>query len=140
MTTETETRTKLALEIENGLAHCSGGDEVYSHWTRRLKYTEGVQYLADKAGAFWLIDVVASYQGAQKVRQNERLQEFQLWELKVTHRVDDAGVVRHEGVVTCREDSDQPAVITQKIEYTDFPLESIKLYVENGVLLLPSEH
>lgn len=130
--TPEETRAKLACEIENGLRHFSGGDQIYQHWLPCLKYTEGVKYLADKAGAHWLVDVVASYQPEPQVRDNERLQEFQLWQLHVESD--------RSCTITCREDSDEPAIVTQVIPHTDFPLQSIKLYVENGVLLLPSEH
>jgi hypothetical protein len=130
--TDTEARAKLAAELELGLAHCTGGDEIYRHWLG-VQYTEGVQYLAEKANAFWLIDAIASYQPSPRVRKSERLQEFQFWELKVN-------LAEHTSVLTCREDSDEKPVITQRIEYTDFPLASIKLYVEDRVILLPSEH
>lgn len=128
-----ETRAKLAIEIEDGLLHFTGGDVLYQHWLRCLRYTEGVKYLADKAGAHWLIDVVASYQPDKRVRLNQRLQEFQLWILRRSD-VDDSCTV------ACFEDSSEPPVLSQNIPYTDFPLREIKLYVENGVLLLPSEH
>jgi hypothetical protein len=113
-----------------------GGDEKYAHWLRRLVYSEGVYYMAERAGAHWLIDIVASYQMHKKVKNNKRLQEFQLWELKV--KTDKNG--GKSAVVTLREDTGEPVVIRQKIEYTDFPLDYIKLYVEGGTLLLPSEH
>ena len=60
MTTELEARHAKATELQQSISHCNGGDEQYAHWTRSLKFTQGVQYLAEKAGAFWLIDVVAS--------------------------------------------------------------------------------
>lgn len=112
-----------------------GGDEKYAHWLRRLVFTEGVHYMANRAGAFWLIDIIASYQIHKKVKSNKRLQEFQLWELKV--KTDKDG--RKSAVVTLREDTGEPVVIRQKIEYTDFPLDYIKLYVEGDTLMLPSE-
>jgi hypothetical protein len=106
-----------------------GGGDQFRHITGLL-YTEGVQHLAEEAGAYWLIDAIASYQG-ERVLRAPRLREFQLWELEVKDQ---------KGVLTCREDSDLEPVIRQEIEYTDFPLPEIKLYVEGGVLLLPSEH
>lgn len=51
---------------------------------------------------------------------------------------------RFGGVVECREDTDSPALVSQAMEYTDFPLPDMKLYVEGSdgdlCLLLPSEH
>ena len=131
--TETATREAKAAELEAGLAAHYCSDNYYAHWTRRLKYTDGVKYLAEKAGAYWLIDAIASYQGQKRLR-TERLQEFQLWGLKVD--VDHTPMA----VLTCRQDTDYKPVVTQEIEYTDFPLDSIELYVEGGVLLLKSEH
>lgn len=98
-----------------------------------LKYTDGVKYVADKAGAYRLIDAVASHQIDPKIRRNQRLQEFQLWTLKVD-------LAKHSCVLTCQSDSDEPCVVKQVIEYTDFPLAEIRFYVEGGVMLLPSEH
>jgi hypothetical protein len=43
-----------------------------------------------------------------------------------------------------REDSEQPVITSQKLEYTDFPTGEFKLWIEGTgrerVLLLPSEH
>ncbi len=129
-----KSRQEKAAEILAGLAHFTGGDERFSHYLRRMNYTGGIQYLAEAAGAYWLIDAVASHQNSRKIRENQRLQEFQLWELKVA--------ADRSAIVTCREDSgsDDKPIIRQRIEYTDFPLDEIRLYVEGGVLLLPSEH
>ena len=95
---------------------------------KKLKYTDGVKFVAEKYGAYWLIDAIASYQPVK----GTDMTDFQLWELKVDS-------MRSMATLTCRADSDQRASISQKIEYTDFP-ESITLYVEGGVLLLPNEH
>ena len=44
------------------LRHFTGGVTRYRHGlNRRVIYTEGVQFLAEKAGAYGLIDVIASY-------------------------------------------------------------------------------
>ena len=114
------------------LAQFTGSEHFYRHWTRQLIYTDGCQYLSEN-GAAWLIDAIASYQ--PELKKNPRLQEFQLWEMKLNGK---GGCV-----LTCREDTRIEPAVTQNIEYTDFPFD-IKLYVEAGeaglVCLLPSEH
>jgi hypothetical protein len=119
---------------EDNLESFTGTECYYRHFTRKLVYTDGVKYLAEHGEAYWLIDLVASYQNGPAIAKNERLQEFQLWEVKL---------VGKGCVVTCREDSNIPPSITQEIEYTDFPFD-IKFYVEGGeigpVMLLRSEH
>ena len=42
-------------------------------------------------------------------------------------------------VLVCERDSEDVAV-TQKIPFTDFPLELVTIYCQGGVLLLPSEY
>jgi hypothetical protein len=108
------------------LIQFTGTSQYYKHLTGLL-YTDGVKFMAE-AGAYWLIDAIASYQ--HKVMNTPRLREFQLWQLVV---------VNNMAILTCRADSGLPAVVTQYIEYTDFPFD-IDLYVCNNVLLLPSEY
>jgi hypothetical protein len=117
------------MSLEHDLRQFTGSENVYKNFTG-LRYTDGVKYLAEKAGAYWLIDAIGSYQRDKRL-QIERLQEFQLWTLTVKENV---------GLLQCFEDSGVPATLEQEIEFTDFPLPEIKLYVEGGVLLLPSEH
>jgi len=106
------------------LNNFTGTEKYYKHWTGILVYTDGVQYLAKEGGAYWLIDAIASYR---------RREHFQLWELKVNTET-------KEAVLTMREDSDTPVLVKQEIGFTDFPLSKIKLYLIDGVLLLPSEY
>ncbi len=117
---------------ESDLAQFCGSSEFFQHWTKRLIYTGGVQYMAEHGGAYWLIDAVASYQPDQRITSRPDLVDFQLWELAVAQD--------KSAVLTMRGDSGRPAVITQEIPFTDFPLEQIKLYVCNATLMLPSEY
>ena len=114
-----------------------GSSEYFQHWLplwngTKMVYTEGIKHLADAVGAYWLIDAIASHQTDKRLVRSQRLREFQLWELKVKPD--------RSCTLTCRADSNEAPVITQEIEYTDFPLDEITLYVEGDVLLLPSEH
>jgi hypothetical protein len=129
MSEVTEAKTEATTELENALAYFTG-TEAYHRFSplSKLVLTDGVKYLADKTGAYWLMDIIASYQ--QKCMKDEMLRDFQLWTLKVK---DD------EGVVTCERDTDDVA-FQQKIPFTDFPLAEISLYCINGVILLRSEY
>lgn len=106
------------------------GTEGYYKYGHRILLTDGVKYLADEAEAYWLLDAIVSYQNDRRVKSNRMLREIQFWELKVKDG---------RGELTCVEDSGRPPVIRQEVAWTDFPLESVKLYLENGVLMLPSE-
>ena len=90
---------------------------------------EARKFLAEKAGAFWLIDLVASHQTA-RLRQ----EAFQVWLLAVNREKTPMAVA------TCRADTDAPELLRQEIEHTDFPLPSIRLWLVSGVLMLPNEY
>jgi len=104
----------------------TGTENWYQHWLG-FTYTDGVKYLAQQAGAYWLIDAIGSYQKAS-------IKEItiQFWRLTVNED--------KSAVLQMREDSDRPSRVSQKIAYTDFPLKEIELYFSNNVLLLPSEY
>ena len=102
----------------------TGTSRYYPHWFRTIVFTDGIKFVAESVGAFWLIDVVASYQPLKV--------GFQVWTLR-----------KHEEIwrVEC-SDADEKFVLAQDIEYTDFPEELMpfEMYVQNGVLFLPSEY
>lgn len=128
ITETTETTITKAEQITHILNHFTGSNELHRFSPiSSLVITDGVKYLCDKAGSYWLMDIIASYQS--KCKKDPMLAEFQLWKLKVKD---------NKGVVTCERDTDDVA-IKQLIPYTDFPLSEIKLYCENGVISLPSE-
>ena len=101
----------------------TGSEHYYEHWTNFLCYTDGVQYLAERAGSYWLIDAIASY---------KRKEPFQVWRLKVKED--------KSAVLTMQEDSGQPVKVRQDIPFTDFPLSEITLCLIDGILILPSEY
>ncbi len=115
-------------EILAILAQASG-TTVYHRYSKLESFpiiTDGVYFLANAAGCYWLLDVIGSYQ------RNKRLdRHFQVWTLTVNLEAQ-SGVVRGY--------NDNVLIITQEIPYTDFPLSEIKLYLMDGVLLLPSEY
>lgn len=98
-------------------------------------YTDGVKYLADTAGAHWLIDKIATLQIVTlQIVTKIRAESFQAWELRVADG---------SAALSC-EDGNGHVVHRERIDYTDFPLERIALWVEfdgtNRVIMLPSEH
>ena len=122
------------------LRQFTGDLERFRHsLNRRVIYTPGVQYLAEKAGAYWLIDAIASYLGSPQMNQaiaaDDRLTWLQFWWLDVTDNT---------AVLTCRANTGVDPAIRQDIEYTGFPLDHVEVWVgfdgEHWTLYLPSEH
>jgi hypothetical protein len=126
-----------AAQLETDLAHFTG-TETYTNlrypWLRkRFLLTDGVQYLAEKAQAYWLMDAIAAHQINKKVAN----EPFQVWILTVNeHR---------QARLTCN-DGNNTLLTFQKIEYTDFPLSEITLYASQDdylggrVVMLTSEY
>ena len=126
-----------AAELEASLRQFSGTENYYRHWLRRIVYTDGVQYLAEQAGAYWLIDLIASWQLKPKVRR----EEFQVWILKVNRKPPQGKPMAY---ARCCTDTPEPGnanqVCVQGIPYADFPLDEITLWLVKDVLMLPGEY
>lgn len=110
-------------EILNELPNFTGTESYYRHI--KILYTDGVAYICSSCDAFWLLDIVESYQYHPVVSK----EEFQTY--KLTTRPDKTSIV---------EIGDGNRIIfRQEIEYSDFPLETIDYWFENGICYLPSE-
>lgn len=111
------------------LMQFTGSEQWYRHGlVRKVLYTDGVKYVAETAGAYWLVDEIAFGQREAVVAS----EEFQVWTLKVDLAASNA-------VLTC-DDGDDRVVFTKRIEFTDFPLGEIRFYFTDNVILLPSEY
>ncbi|OCK55416.1 DUF6876 family protein [Bradyrhizobium sp. LMTR 3] len=102
------------------------------HWFRHalnpaVTFTDGAKYVADEAGAYWLLDEIALAQiGVPAVRA----EAFQVWILKVDGS---------RATLTCGDGNDA-TVYTKEIPFTDFPAPGITLWFTDKVILLPSEY
>lgn len=141
----TATREELAEELREGMAYASGSDEWFRHGlNRNVLYTQGVKFVAEKAGAYWLIDAIASHYSPRLLRHIQQV-GIHFWTLNVDHSGKPKATLRSPmAKLECREDSGLPAIVLQRIAYTDFPLDKIKVYAQLGpngaCLMLPSEY
>ncbi|MGA8344029.1 MAG: DUF6876 family protein [Candidatus Sulfotelmatobacter sp.] len=121
------TETKKPLD-ESELANFTGSENWYRHWLGKALYTDGMKFVAEHAGAFWLIDEIVLNQ----TRPTVKAEEFQVWVLAVD-------LEKRKGMLRC-EDGNSNTVFTKKIEFTDFPLPEFKVYFTDNTILLPSEY
>lgn len=109
------------------LSNFTGSEEFYRHaLLPRIVYTEGARYVAENAGAYWLLDAIAAHQLERRIAA----EEFQSWKLEVSG--DSASL-------TC-DDGNGNIVATVDIPYTDFPAPGITLWFSNNTIMLPSEY
>lgn len=123
------------------LRQFTGDLERYRHQiARSVIYTPGVQYLAERAGAYWLIDeialAIASGDVAEAGKSDDRVLSLHFWKLEVR---DD-----RSAELTARADDGVPPFVSKVIPWTDFPLDHISVWAgfdgQYWTLYLPSEH
>ena len=97
-------------ELEAALAYYYGSET----WWRnplfpKFTYTDGVKACAEKVGAYWLIDLIMSHQHFKQLKAAP----FQVWTITVADNA--------QAVIECREDTNEPVIAKQEVEYTNFP-------------------
>jgi hypothetical protein len=93
----------------------------------KILATDGVLYVAQEGGAFWLMDAIASHQHTPNVRR----EEFQVWRLNVAP---------DKTAVLTGTDGNENEIARQEIECSDFPDSFVEIWLTDNVLLLPSEY
>jgi hypothetical protein len=126
-----EARLKLAAEIRSGIGQFTGSQKFTRHLCGTI-LTEGAVWLADSAQAWWMMDMVASYQTEAKVKR----EQMQVYKFTINLESGQAEVEISDG--------NKKVLATQKFT-TDFPLASITLWAcENELgghtVMLPSEY
>ncbi|MFT9159469.1 MAG: DUF6876 family protein [Acetobacter sp.] len=102
------------------------GTTHYYRYLMGLVLTDGTHYLASH-GAGWLLDIVASARLVPDVRRVP----FEFWTLRVDKDT-------HRAPVTCTdggEGSEERVLYSQDIDWTNFPLSELKLYVVDDAIL-----
>ena len=103
-------------------------------------YTPGVKHLADRAGAYWLLDDIAIFIGSRDMHEaaeaNSNFREMQFWKLIV--KPDSSAEL------DCEDGNGLSAGLGMTYGFTDFPLDHAEIWAAfNGLhwtLYLPSEH
>lgn len=117
---------RAMLMKQTELNQFTGTNQYFKHTLSGYVYTDGVKYLADKAGAYWLIDKILII-----TRYKKKLQEFGVWKLSVN---DDK-----IAMLIC-EDGNGKKQYEEKLDYTDFSMKEVSIWFQNETLFLPSEY
>ena len=120
------------VKLQNELKLFRGTNRYHKHLfpgKSPIILTDGCKYIRDECKAYWLFDAILSYQ-CDKILKDVN---FQIWELKQLK-------LDLTWQLTCREDTRKKPLIRQSIQYSDFPLDYVKIWVIDKVALLPSEY
>lgn len=123
-----------ATELRMALAGFTGSDTFIRHpLTSRVLMTEGAVFLAEQAQAWWLTDAIVSYLTDPRAKR----EEFQVWRLRVD-------TTKRSATLTMTDGNSDTPIVTQAIDYTDFLLDEVALWLVRGgptwTLMLPTEY
>lgn len=111
------------------------GTETYHRYSalfRHILLTDGVKFLADEAGAYWLMDVIGSHLSSVPRDQGFVVCRY-------------AGTPNGSGLFSLTNDIPaRNTYATQSVTYSDFPLDEIVMYAARHgagwVVMLRSEY
>ena len=102
------------------------GTMQYHKGMMTVTYTDGIKDLIKLAECYWLIEDISI---VSKMKFSNI--PFQIWVLQVQNG---------EGILTMKEDTNEPVLYRQEYSFTNFPAGTLKLYLIDEVMLLPSEY
>lgn len=113
------------------------GTENYHRWSAMFPnfvLTDGAKYIAESCGAYWLMGAIASHRASYR---NESFVVAVLGKVSDFH-----GNGFYLSI--CDDIPSNKMFASQRIQFSDFPLDEIKMYlVKQGdlwVIMLPSEY
>ena len=112
------------MNANDSLSHFNCTEHYYNYNLGFL-LTDGTKELATQFECYWLFDIIVSY------RMKLHKENFQVWSLK-KH-------ANNTAMVICTDGNDK-TLIEQYISFTDFKADEATVWVEDNIILLPSEH
>jgi hypothetical protein len=133
-------------ELQYQLTQFHGTDKWRRHpLNPRLLHTDGVEFFAEKAGAYWFIDAIALGVYGRKGVVPDVIPGKSTFGIVLLHSKDGAGAI--EVYTDSQEDgtySLNDRIFHQFIEFTDLPHGTWRFYLiddgDHAVLLCPSEY
>ena len=99
----------------------------------KARYTEGIKYLADQAQCHWLVTDTAVVCKSLKNKSNFIVILFKRNPTSVQERT-------HKEAKITYADGNGTILLEQEYEYTDFPLDELRLFYTDDMLMLPNEY
>lgn len=123
-----------AQDLRNALSQFIGTQHYYrySPLFRHTLLTDGVKFLADEAGCYWLIDMIGSHLSSVPATESFVVARY-------------AGTPNGSGLFSLTDDIPaRKTYATQGVTHSDFMLDEIVLYVQRReagwVVMLRSEY
>src|SRR5680860_265994 len=117
-------------ELRNNLETFTGTETYYKIPLLNTRFTDGIKYLADTANCFWLVTDTSVIAKSLLNRSRFITIDFK----KLSEDVQDA---LGYGALIEYSDGNGNVFETHKYHSTDFPLDYIRLFFKDDILLLP---
>ena len=105
----------------------NGSEHIYTVRPFPITFTQGVKDMIENCAAYWLIDIIISFQ-TKKAINRER---FQVWELKR---------YKKDAFYLDATNGNNIHLGNQYIPFSDFPFDKATIWLVNDTLLLPHEY
>ena len=99
----------------------------------KARYTEGIKYLADQAQCHWLVTDTAVVCKSLKNKSTFIVILFKRNPKSVQERT-------HKETKITYADGNGTILLEQEYEFTDFPLDELRLFFVDDMLMLPNEY
>lgn len=120
-------------ELKQELQQFSGSQTIYSLPLFGTKYTEGILHLVNKANCFWLLTDTSIM--AKSLLNKSYFITIDFKRLDVEKQ----DILGKEAVINYGDGNDN-ILESHLYDFTDFPLDELRLFFVDGTLLLPSEY
>lgn len=113
------------MNLQADLQQFTGTEGYHPFWLGTMQMTDGVMFFANKAGAYWFLDIIGT-----EVTDLQKSHPF--ISVVMTVADDKAKIVATDGDIN--------TIWSRDIEYTDCPAGEYKFFLIDGVFLLTSEY
>ena len=115
-----------AQQLVAELRNFTGTEQYYVNPLYRwMKYTDGVKYFAEKAGAYWFLDIIGT-----ELHELTKTEEFMTVDL----------VVRDDRAMILVTDGNDTMLKKFADIYTDCPIGTYRFFLAHHVLMINSEY
>lgn len=121
-------------EFEDNLKKFSSTENWYPTSSANITFTDGIKYLilggneAETVGVTcqWLLNTIVDSQMLKQVRD----QEFQVWIVNIANN----------RAILSVEDGNENEILSTPLGDIQFPVDHVRLFYTNGVIMLPGEY
>ena len=120
-------------QIQEHLKQFCGSETVYTIPMLKTRYTEGVKYLAEAANCYWLVTDAAVITKSIKPKSSFLVIYFKRFSEELQERL-------HKEAQITYADGNGTILFQQDYEITDLPLDELRLFFVDDMLMLPNEY